>query len=123
MLKTTGSSKKLTPKTFRADNDDAIGGSGGKANETVRNSSRKLMCMPNIKATGEPNFLTLNAKKTFNHLWLAFIKALILRHFDLKSPIWIETDASGYAIDEVLSQLNLNSDAPPNDSNKSNFDK
>ena len=36
------------------------------------------MRIPNIGATKEPNFLTSNAKKTFNHLQLAFIKDLIL---------------------------------------------
>ena len=41
----------------------------------------------------------------FNCLWLAFMKALILPHFDLKCYIWIETDISGYAIDDMLSQL------------------
>ena len=79
--------------------------------------------MPNIGATGEPNFLTPNAKKAFNHLRLAFIEAPILRYFDPESHIRIETDASSYAIGGVLSQLNLDSDAPPNDSNlnKSDF--
>ena len=35
----------------------------------------------NAKEAG-PNFLTPSARKTFNCLWLAFIKALILWHFD-----------------------------------------
>ena len=78
--------------------------------------------MPNIRATREPNFLTSDTKKTSNHLWLAFIKALILRYFDLESHIQIETNASSYAIGGVLSQLNLDSDAPSNDLNKSDFD-
>ena len=85
--------------------------------------SRKSTRVPNIGATGEPNFLTPDTKKAFNYLRLAFIKALILRHFDLESYIRIETDASGYAIGGVLSQLNLDSDTPPNDSNKSDFDQ
>ena len=60
--------------------------------------------MPNIGVTEEPNFLTPNAKKAFNHLRLAFIKTPILQHFDLESHIQIEIDASGYAIGGVLSQ-------------------
>ena len=115
MLKTTGLSKKLATKTFRADDNEIV--SNGGSSETVRNSSKKLTHMPNIKATGESNFLTPDAKKTFNHLWLVFIKAPILLHFDLENHIQIETDISGYAIDRVLSQLNFDSDAPPNDSN------
>ena len=70
--------------------------------------------MPNIGATGEPNFLTPNAKEAFNHLRLAFIEAPILRHFDPESHIRIETDVPGYAIGGVLSQLSLDSHAPSN---------
>ena len=70
--------------------------------------------MPNIGATGKPNFLTPNAKKAFNQLRLAFIKAPILQHFDLENHIRIETNALGYAIGRVLSQLNLYSHAPLN---------
>ena len=36
-----------------------------------------------------------------------FTQALILQHFDSKRHILIKTDASGYAIGEVLSQLAL----------------
>ncbi len=50
-------------------------------------------------------FLTLGAKEAFTHLRKAFTKALILRNFDPERHIRIETDASGYAIDEVLSQM------------------
>ena len=75
MLKTTRSSEELALKTFRVDDNEVVG-SGGDS-ETVRNSSRKLTCVPNIRATGEPNFLTPNTKKAFNHLKLAFIEAPI----------------------------------------------
>ena len=37
----------------------------------------------NVKENG-PSFLTLDARTAFNHLWLAFIKVLILQSFDLK---------------------------------------
>ena len=42
-----------------------------------KNKFRKLTRMSNIGAMGEPNFLTSNAKKAFNHLNLAFVKTLI----------------------------------------------
>ena len=92
---------------FRADDNKVVGGDGDKANETIvnlfqNNKSRKLMCMPNIGATEKPNFLTPNAKKIFNYLQLAFIKASILQHFDLKSHIQIKTHMLGYTIDVVL---------------------
>ena len=84
LLKTTGSSDESASKAFRADDDEVV---GGRANETVVNSSkndksRNSTRVPNIGATGEPNFLTPDAKKAFNHLRLAFIEAPILRHFD-----------------------------------------
>ena len=66
-----------------ADDNEIIGESNSKANETIVNlsknkKSRNLTHMPNIRAIEKPNFLTSNTKKAFNHLWLAFIKALIL---------------------------------------------
>ena len=51
------------------------------------------------------NYLTADAKKAFDQLRQAFIKALILQHFDLEQYIRVKTDASGHAIDGVLSQL------------------
>ena len=95
---------------FTAGNNEIVGGGGGRVDEMVVDSfksknkkSKKLTRMLNIKAIGKPNFLTLNARKIFNYLRLVFIKAPILRHFDLKSHIQIKTDASSYSIDGVLS--------------------
>ena len=85
MLKTTGSSEQSAPRTFRAGNNKVIGSDGGRADETVvdlskskNEKSSKSTHMPNIRAIEKPNFLTSNTKKAFNHLRLAFIKALIL---------------------------------------------
>ena len=120
MLKTTGLSKELALKTFKADKDEVVDGSDGS--KTVRNLSKKSTRVPNIGAIGELNFLTPNAKKAFNHLRLAFIKAPIFRYFDLESYIWIKTNISSYVIGGVLSQLNLDSNALSNDLNlKSDF--
>ena len=41
----------------------------------------------------------------FNYLQLAFIIALILWYFNLKYYIWIKTNALGYTINNMLSQL------------------
>ena len=110
MLKTIGSFEESALKAFRAGNNEVVRGVGDRADKTVMDLSksknkkfRKLMYIPNIKTTRKLNFLTPNAKKAFNHLKLAFIKALIFRHFDLESHIWIKTDVSGYAIGGVLS--------------------
>ena len=50
-----------------------------------------------------PNFLTPNARTTFNCLRLVFIEAVILWHFNLIYHILIETDILGYAIGRILS--------------------
>ena len=70
--------------------------------------------MPNIKAIKKPTFLIFNAKKTFNYLWLVFIKLLILQLFDFESDIQIETDALSYAIGGMLSKFNLDSNVLSN---------
>ena len=67
--------------------------------------SEILTCFSNIEGTGKFMFLTLNAKEAFNHLKQEFSKALILQYFDLECHIWIETNASDYAINKVLHQL------------------
>ena len=78
--------------------------------------------MPNIGAKKEYNFLTFDTKKVFNYLRLAFIKSPILQHFDLENHIRIKTNALGYTIDGVLSQLNFKSNALSNYLNlKSDF--
>ena len=76
-----------------------------KSAKSGKNSS-KSGNSPNFGATeAGPSFLTPEARSAFNRLRLAFTEAPILRHFDPECHIWIETDASGYAIGDVLSQL------------------
>ena len=53
------------------------------------------------------DFSTPEAKLAFTKLRQAFIKAPILYYFDLERHIRVETDASGYTIGGVLSQLTL----------------
>ena len=89
MLKTSESFEKLALRMFRVGNNEVVRGGGSRADEMVvdlskfkNKKSRKSTHVSNVGATGEPNFLTPDAKKAFNHLRLAFIKASILRHFD-----------------------------------------
>ena len=51
------------------------------------------------------NYLTPDAKMTFDQLYQAFTEALILQHFDLEQYIRVETDASGHTIGGVLSEV------------------
>ena len=50
-------------------------------------------------------FFTPETRLAFTQLRQAFVKAPILHHFNPESHIRIETDASGYAIGGMLSQL------------------
>ncbi len=52
-------------------------------------------------------FFPSEARQTFTKLMLEFIKAPILNHFNPELHIYIETDASDYAIGEIFSQLTL----------------
>ena len=58
------------------------------------------------KAIDDFTFLTLEVKLVFLQLRQAFTKAFILHHFDPEHYIWIKTDASGYVLGGILSQLN-----------------
>ena len=66
---------------------------GDREDETVEGS-------PSKNSNKAISYLTPKAR-------LAFIKTPILQHFDLECYIRIETNASCYAIDRVLSQLTL----------------
>ena len=77
--------------------DVEVDGGEVEVGEKGRNSSKS-------KKT-ESGFLTSGARKAFTELRQAFVKAPILHHFDPERHIRIETDASGYAIGGVLSQL------------------
>ena len=135
MLKTTVSSQVfVADKVLAANEVDGIEGGDksiekcgkssktGKLSKSRKSKSEKTSKSRNSAKSGKklsksgnstnfdatkdgPKFLTPDARTTFNCLRLAFTKAPILRHFDPKCHIWIETDASGYAIGGVLSQL------------------
>ena len=113
MLKTTGSSG-LASKRFTA-KDEVVGSGGNRTNEMIKNlskfkrskndKSKNSIHVSIFRAMREPTFFIPKAKEVFNYLRQAFIEALILQYFDLKNHIQIETDASGYAISGVFSQL------------------
>ena len=78
--------------------------------DEVGKKDRKTFESKNLsksKKTVVSDFLTPGVKLAFTKLRQTFLKALILYHFDLERHIRIETDALGYAIGGVLSQLIL----------------
>ena len=92
----------------------------GKSSKLEKSKSEKMSKFWNLPKSGKnlsknknltnsdatedrPKFLTLDARTAFNHLRLAFTKALIFRHFDPEYYIWIETDTLSYTIGGILS--------------------
>ncbi len=55
-------------------------------------------------ALRKKDFLTPEACRSFQELVATFINSSFLVHFDVKRLIRLETDVSGYAISEILSQ-------------------
>ena len=72
----------------------------------ARKTSKSKNLSKSQKTVGS-DFFTPGAKLAFTELRQAFFKAPILHHFDPDLDIRIETDALGYAISGVLSQLTL----------------
>ena len=82
------------------DNSEVVGTSSGNEGKSAKSDFTKL-----VRGAEEPSFPTFNARQAFTQLRQAFTKAPILRHFDPKRYIRIETDTSGYAIGGVLSLM------------------
>ena len=93
-----------------------------KSKKAILNKS-EILVNSTVAATADATgYLTPKAREAFTQLRQAFTEAPILRHFDLKCHIRIETNASGYAIGGVLSQLNFDWVAPDGSkSDKANF--
>ena len=79
--------------------DGEIGGGEIEDNEV----KKKGQTICKSKNTIKSEFFILRARLMFIELRQVFVKAPIFHYFNLKCYIWIETDISGYAIDEVLS--------------------
>ena len=71
------------------------------------NITDKRLLLTSKNSNRAISYLTPQGRLAFTQIRKAFIKALILRLFDSECYIWNETDASGYAITRVLSQLTL----------------
>ena len=113
MLKTRSPSQSLGISLlfFNVAKEDEIrrGGSNNiKSTITYKKSIRAdYLSFKGTVGVKDFGYLTLDAKKTFNHLRHAFIQMFILEHFNLERHIWVEIDMSDHAISGVLSQLTL----------------
>ena len=63
-------------------------------------------------ALRKKDFLTPEARRSFQELVATFTTSPFLVHFDAKRPIELETDASGYAISGILFQNRRQSGKP-----------
>ena len=84
------------------DDSEVVGTSGGNERKSAKSDFTKP-----VRGAEEPSFLTPDARRAFTQLRQAFTKAPILQHFDPERYIRIKTDASGYAIGGILSQMTL----------------
>ena len=120
MLKTTRSSDL----SQRDNKNEVVGGDDRNLSKSKKSKNIKPEIQTRIGATREPTFLIPGAREAFNQLNQAFTKAPILRHFDPECHIQIESDASGYGIGGVLSQLTsdwVTLDSKSNLTKKSDF--
>ncbi len=93
--------------TAKIDGVKLLGGKNSNNSTKVKNSAKSQVAKatsPGIALETRP-FLTLKATLAFTRIRRAFTEAPILHHFDPERYIYIETDASGYVIGGVLSQL------------------
>ena len=130
MLKTTGSTRSAAdPKEIKGKgNGDSVVSNSVVSGVETFNQANSIKSKNQVETTKSkilvksknhdfpPNsrnkeartgFLTLEAKLAFTKLRQAFVKTPIFHYFDSECHIRIETDASGYAISEILSQLTL----------------
>ena len=138
MLKTTAASPEGPPEAMSkvreetgnevSDGDRAKiggvkppGGKNSKNSTKVKDSVTSKVAKATSPRTAPEarSFLTPEARLAFTRLRLAFTEAPILHHFDPERYIRIETDASGYAIGGVLSQLTSDQRASGSDENSS----
>ena len=76
----------------------------GISDRNERKSTKSDFTKP-VREAEESSFLTPDARRAFTQLRQEFTEAPILRHFDPERYIQIKTDASGYTIGGVLSQI------------------
>ena len=86
--------KSVKPKTRRSESRKL-----SKSKKISKNENLSKFTIRKFRQ----NFLTCDAKMAFNHLRLAFIKALILDILIQNPTFKIKTDASNYAIGRILS--------------------
>ena len=88
--------------------DIKVDGSEIEDDEVGKKCQKMSKNLSKSKKTIGSDFFILGAKLALIKLRQAFVKALILHHFNPKRHIRIETDVLGYVIEGIFSQLTLN---------------
>lgn len=83
---------------------------GGRIDDKKTESEKSVKYVGAIIIKNSINFYRLKAWTAFICLWTIFTKARILHNFDLECHIRIETNASAFAINGILSQFLLSND-------------
>ena len=106
-----------TQATRNKENKDALASAACVDSPSIKKDIKNLLSIAKLAKFKKPifakanffttDFLIIEAKEAFIYLQKALTKAPILRHFDLKFYIRIETNVSEYAIDEVFNQMTL----------------
>ncbi len=114
MLRTTDDEALSIQATRNEKNQDSPASAGAGFGAGHSGNIKNLSTAAKLAKSKKPNFVKANsgtdflipgAKKAFIHLQKAFTEDPILMYFDPERHIWIETDALGYAIGWVLSQM------------------
>ena len=82
-----------------------VGAKTAKSKSQDKSKGKNLAKFKALTQNSKSGFLTPRARQTFTKLRQAFIKALILDHFDPDCDIQTEINISSYAISGVFSQL------------------
>lgn len=102
MSKTSSTSSESQLDKVAEEVDDKVRSWNRNGNMKFLAKSKKPADLSNNIGVTRPNFLTVNAKKTFNCLYQAFIKASILWNFNPEYYIQIEVDTLDYIIDDIF---------------------
>ena len=118
MLKMIGSPKLSALKASGDGHGDVVGGDGAvelrkNLSKSKKPKNAKSAFSSYIGATGKSNFLMPEARKAFNRLRQVFTCTPIFWDFHPECHIQIKTNASGYAIGGILSQL-ISDEVTPN---------
>ncbi len=91
--------KELVQKSCKSQKDQKM----TKSKKWIRAEKAEAFRAKKLGQSG--SFLISEARKTFTKWRQAFVEAPILNHFNPERHIRIETDASGYSIGRIFSQL------------------